>query len=40
MPTPKANKNAVQKNRRSIFEVEAAVTANRAKAYADRYIVD
>ena len=40
MPTPKANKNAVQKNRRSIFEVEAAVTANRAKAYAARSIVE
>ncbi len=40
MATAKSNKTAVQKNRRSIFEVEAAVTANRAKAYAARSIVE
>ena len=40
MPAPKANKNAVPKNRRSIFEVEAAVTANRAKAYAATSIIE
>jgi len=40
MATSKNNKAAVKKNRRSIFEVEAAVTANRAKAYAARSIVE
>jgi len=30
----------VQKNRRAIFEVEAAVTSNRAKAYASRSSVE
>jgi hypothetical protein len=40
MATSESNKAAVKKNRRSIFEVEAAVTANRAKAYAARSIVE
>ena len=40
MANSKSNKSAIQKNRRSIFEVEAAVTANRAKAYAARSIVE
>ena len=34
MASSKANKQKIRKNRRSIFEVEAAVTSNRAKAYA------
>jgi hypothetical protein len=40
MASPKQNKKNVQKNRRAIFEVEAAVTSNRAKAYASRSSVE
>lgn len=40
MASSAQNKKNVQKNRRAIFEVEAAVTANRAKAYASRSIVE
>lgn len=40
MATSKSNKTAIKKNRRSIFEVEAAVTSNRAKAYAARSLVE
>ena len=40
MTSSKQNKKNIQKNRRSIFEVEAAVTANRAKAYASRSSIE
>ena len=40
MATSKSNKTAIKKNRRTIFEVEAAVTSNRAKAYAARSLVE
>ena len=40
MATSAQNKIKIQKNRRAIFEVEAAVTSNRAKAYASRSIVE
>ena len=40
MASSKINKKNIQKNRRSIFEVEAAVTTNRAKAYASRSSVE
>jgi len=40
MATSKGNKKKVQQNRRAIFEVEAAVTSNRAKAYAARSSVE
>jgi hypothetical protein len=40
MASSKINKKNLQKNRRSIFEVEAAVTTNRAKAYASRSSVE
>jgi len=40
MATSKQNKTKIQKNRRAIFEVEAAVTSKRAKAYASRSIVE
>lgn len=40
MANAKKNKTAIKKNRRSIFEVEAAVTSNRAKAYAARSLVE
>ena len=40
MATSKQNKAKIQKNRRAIFEVEAAVTSNRAKAYASRSSIE
>ena len=40
MATSAQNKTKIQKNRRAIFEVEASVTSNRAKAYATRSIVE
>ena len=40
MASSKANKQKIRKNRRSIFEVEAAVTSNRAKAYASRSSIE
>ena len=40
MATPAQNKKNIQKNKRSIFEVEAKVAANRAKAYATRSLIE
>ena len=40
MATPAQNKKNIQKNKRTIFEVEAKVTANRAKAYATRSLIE
>ena len=34
MATSATNRKNIKKNRRAIFEVEATVTSNRAKAYA------
>ena len=40
MASSKQNKAKIQRNRRAIFEVEAAVTSNRSKAYASRSSVE
>ena len=40
MATSATNRKNIKKNRRAIFEVEATVTSNRAKAYATRSIIE
>jgi len=40
MATSKQNKANIQKNRRTLFEAECAVTNNRAKAYAARSMIE
>ena len=40
MATSATNRKNIKKNRRTIFEVEATVTSNRAKAYATRSIIE
>ena len=40
MATAAQNKKNIKKNRRTIFEVEGKVTANKSKAYASRSIIE